>query len=139
MDEKLPEYLDGPKFWAWLQSEGIKKQDLTDSCRRRLSEWEKGARANIYTSTVDQLLTDNYLSSRLIPDDVWSEDQTHTNTGKKMPYVSRETREQRRHEVELMLIQDAGQRVIDIAKTCNVSKQTVSRIKRELKLQGLID
>lgn len=70
----LPQYLDGPKFVAWLSSEGIHRQQLTDAQKRRYYEWEKGARADYYSTCVDELLT-THLLQNLIPDDIWATDQ----------------------------------------------------------------
>jgi hypothetical protein len=78
----LPRFLDGPKFVAWLESEGVTKTGLTESQYRRWFDWERGARADLYTASTDQLLTDNYLHN-LIPDDVWARDQEPVSRGPK--------------------------------------------------------
>lgn len=76
----LPRYLDGPKFVAFLLSEGIHKHQVPESVQRRWHDWERGARADVYTASVDRLLTDELLLD-LIPDDCWSENQNPTRRG----------------------------------------------------------
>jgi hypothetical protein len=85
MSDQLPRFLDGPKFVAFLKSEGVQRHHLTESQKRRYYEWERGARADLYsptgdTSSVDQILTEHSLFN-LIPDDCWSEDQEPTKRG----------------------------------------------------------
>jgi hypothetical protein len=86
----LPRFLNGPKFVAWLISEGINKRDVTESQNRRWHDWEKGSRADVYATTTDQLLTDHYLHA-LIPDDVWALDQQPSPRGPKKDRINHAT------------------------------------------------
>ena len=83
--DRLPRFLDGPKFIAFLNSEGVFRHHLTDSQKRRYYEWEHGARADLYSpvpgpSPVDCILTEHGLFN-LIPDDCWSNDQKPRKRG----------------------------------------------------------
>ncbi len=76
----LPRFLDGPRFIAFLASEGIHRHHMSNSQKRRFYEWEQGARADIYTESTDRLITDHCLLA-IIPDDCWSEDQRPAQRG----------------------------------------------------------
>lgn len=137
-EEQMLEYLDGPRFLEWLEEEGIDWQATTESQRRRICDWKKGTRANIYTGTVDSLMTDNYLAISCIPDEVWSENQAHAASGhKNKKDMSWEARRERRADCELMLIQ-GDKTTKQIAEEVGVSKTAVGTWKRELRELGLI-
>lgn len=74
MTDHLPRWLDGRRFIAWLASEGITISDLQPSQQRTYNRWKAGARAHIYSQSVDTILTDHGLQA-LIPDHVWSTHQ----------------------------------------------------------------
>lgn len=123
-------YLDGPRFVRWLaEDEQIDYSVLTDSQKRRWYDWSKGTRADIYCLTVDQILTENYISSRLIPDDVWAADQRKANQGRT--HLPLKEQKLRREEGKLLL--RAGCGVKEISKKLNVSITTVRNWQRAMR------
>jgi DNA-binding NarL/FixJ family response regulator len=114
-------YLDGPKLVEWLKEENVDYSNLSDNQKRRWFDWSKGARADVYSLTLDQIMTDNYLSSRLIPDDVWSKEQARF----KLSAPRRSAKEQRATRDEGKLLLRAGCSHRDVARKLGVSRNTV--------------
>ena len=128
MDDLELRFLDGPKLVEWLISEGVKYSHLTDAQQRRWSDWRRGCRADLYSNTVDRILTEYYLSSRLIPDDVWSEDQKNKNAGKKR----RTPAEQKRLREEGRLLLAAGCTLVEVRTKLGVSEAAVRKWRRDM-------
>lgn len=129
MDEELQlRFLDGPKLVEWLMEEGVQYRHLTDAQQRRWSDWRRGCRADLYSNTVDRILTEYYLSSRLIPDDVWSRDQLNKNAGRKQ----RPPAEQKRLRAEGRLLLAAGCSIVEVRTKLGVSEQAVRKWRKDL-------
>ena len=121
-------FIDGPKLVEWLISEGVEYRHLTDAQQRRWSDWRRGCRADLYSNPVDRILTDNYLSSRLIPDDAWAKDQRNKNEGRKpLPPA-----EQARLRAEGRLLLAAGCTIVEVRKKLGVSEGTVRKWRRRM-------
>ena len=128
-------FLDGPKFIKWLQhEEKVDPSLLTESQKRRWYDWGQGQRADLYSSAVDRILTDNYISSRLIPDDVWSENQLNRNEGNTQ--LPPQEQKARKAEGRMLLVADVSSK--DIASKLNVSIATVRVWRRQLKKEGVL-
>lgn len=134
MDDNLElRFLDGPRFTRWLvEEEKFLPSVLEDSQRRRWYDWERGGRADLYSNTVDRILTDMMLSSRLIPDDVWSEDQSSRAEGKPRKPLA----EQQRLRNEGRLLIEAGVHARDIAEKLGVSMTTVRNWRRRMRKEA---
>lgn len=128
MDDNLElRFLDGPRFTRWLvEEEKFSPSVLGDSQRRRWYDWERGGRADLYSNSVDRILTDMMLSSRLIPDDVWSEDQSLRAEGKPRKPIA----EQKRLRDEGRLLIQAGVTAREVANKLDVSMTTVRNWRR---------
>lgn len=125
--EDQPRYLDGPKFTTWLlEEEGLDYSSLTDSQKRRWREWTLGARADLY-GTVDQILTDNLISIRLIPEDCWTNQQRYKNG---RPPVTGKAAKRKRAEGRLLLA--AGLPIEEIAQKLEVTPTTVRKWRRKM-------
>jgi DNA-binding NarL/FixJ family response regulator len=131
-----PRFLDGPKFIKWLvEEEGVDPTVLTDSQKRRWYDWKQGQRADLYSSAVDRIMTDHYISSRLVPDDVWSENQLTKNEGKtQLP-----PKEQKARKAEGRMLILAGVTAKQIANDLGVSMATIRVWKRQMRKEGLLD
>ncbi len=130
-----PRFLDGPKFTKWLmEEEGVDPVSLTDSQRRRWYDWTKGQRADLYSNAVDRIMTDNYISSRLVPDDVWSDNQLAKNQGKKQ--LPPKEQQARKAEGRMLLLAEVHPN--DISERLKVSVTTVRIWKRQLKKEGVL-
>lgn len=128
-------FLDGPKLIKWLQEEEkVDPSLLTESQKRRWYDWGQGQRADLYSSAVDRILTDNYISSRLIPDDVWAKDQRNRNEGRTQ--LPPQEQKARKAEGRMLLVADVH--ASDIANKLNVSVATVRVWKRQLKKEGVL-
>lgn len=129
MDDDLElRFLDGPKLIEWFESEGVEYRLLTEAQQRRWSDWRKGCRADLYSNTVDRIMTEHYLSSRLIPDDCWSEDQKNKNEGRK----PRPAAEMKRLREEGRLLLAAGCGIVEVRTKLGVSERTVRKWRRQL-------
>lgn len=115
----LPRYLDGPRFVKWLEQEGVKFSDLTDSQQRRWRDWEQGSRADLY-GTADRILTDNYILPVLIPDECWSDNQRRYEKASRLP-----VKESKMRKAEGLLLVEAGVHVDEVAKRLGVCSTTV--------------
>lgn len=136
MDDNLHlRYLDGPQFVRWLEEEeGIDRNVLTDSQKRRWYDWSKGGRADIYCLAVDRILTDHLISSRLIPDYVWAVDQRKNIHGRK----SLPEKQQRLRREEGKLLLRAGCDPKEISKKLNVSITTVRNWRRAMRKEDAV-
>jgi hypothetical protein len=89
-------YLDGPNFVAFLTAEGIASENLTETEARKFHDWKNGVRADVYSATVDRLLTRYGLPVSYLPDEVWSDEQRHHNRRskkrKRQPTISAKKR-----------------------------------------------
>jgi hypothetical protein len=121
MDEELPRWLDGPKFIAFLLSEGIVKSEQPESTLRRWTDWERGGRADIY-GAAGNVMTENLISERFIPDDCWSKDQKYLR--KRSPKVDA------RKSEGLKMLED-GFSMRKVGEALGVSRRTVNRWKAE--------
>jgi DNA-binding NarL/FixJ family response regulator len=119
--EELPRWLDGPRFIAFLLSEGVVKNQQPDATIRRWSDWERGGRADRY-GAADRVMTENLISERMIPDDVWSADQRYLR--KRSPIV-----DARRSE-GLKMLED-GISVRKVSQALKISRRTVNRWRAE--------
>jgi hypothetical protein len=130
-----PRFLDGPKFTKWLvEIEQLDVSHLTDSQQRRWRDWTLGQRADLYSTAVDRILTDNYIAIRLIPDDCWATNQNARNlTGKKRPPY--EIVKKNREEGRLLIM--AGETVTAISEKLGVSPTTVRNWRRRMRSEGL--
>jgi hypothetical protein len=136
-EEKMYKYLDGPRFCDWLESEGVNLSHLPDSQIRRVREWRTGSRADIYSGSVDKIMTDNLLAISSIPDEAFSENQQfkiNPGTANKLPEEERVARKER---AEKLLI-EGGMTVIRIAEETGVSMTTIGKWKRSLRRRGII-
>lgn len=123
-------FLDGPRFTRWLvEEEKFEPSSLGDSQRRRWYDWERGGRADLYSNAVDRILTDHMISSRLIPDDVWSSDQRLKAEGK--PRKSPAEQQRLRDEGRLLLA--AGVATKEIAAKLGVSATTIRNWRRRMR------
>lgn len=130
-----PRFLDGPKFTKWLmEEEGVDPVSLTESQRRRWYDWTKGQRADLYSNAVDRIMTDNYISSRLVPDDVWAKNQKAKNEGKKQ--LPPKEQQARKAEGRMLLLAEVHPN--DISARLKVSVTTVRIWKRQLKEEGVL-
>jgi hypothetical protein len=131
MDDNLDlRFLDGPRFTNWLkEEEGFDPATLSDSQRRRWYDWEKGSRADLYSNTVDRIMTNMLLSSRLIPDCVWSPDQSLRAEGKPRKPLA----EQKRIRDEGRLLLEAGCTTQQVTEQLDVSKTTVRNWRRRMR------
>lgn len=127
-------FLDGPKLIEWLTSEGVVYGHLTDAQQRRWSDWKRGCRADLYSNTVDRILTEHYLSSRLIPDEIWSKDQRTRNQGRKQ----RPPAEQKRLREEGRLLLAAGCTIVEVRTKLGVSEQAVRKWRRDMQKEHLL-
>jgi hypothetical protein len=125
MDE-LPRYLNGPRLVAWLTSEGIEREHLTDSETRRYYDWERGDRADVYSQIVDRMLTRYGIALVNLPDDIWDVHQRPTikHLGRKA-----ETRE----------LLAAGIPEIEIAERLGLRPNTVHRHRRAMDKESALD
>lgn len=120
-------YLDGPKLTKWLlEEEHLDYSSLTDSQKRRWREWTLGARADLY-GTVDQILTDNLIAIRLIPDDCWTDQQRYKNG---RPQSNGPEAKRKRAEGRLLLA--AGLGINEIAEKLEVTPTTVRKWRRKM-------
>ncbi len=123
-------FLDGPRFTRWLvEEEKFDPAVLGDSQRRRWYDWERGARADLYSNSVDRILTDQLISSRLIPDDCWSQDQSLRAEGKPRKPLA----EQAQIRAEGRMLLEAGLTPKDITKKLDVSLTTVRNWRRRMR------
>jgi hypothetical protein len=128
-------FLDGPKFIKWMkEEEGVDPSLLTESQKRRWYDWGQGQRADLYSSAVDRIMTDHYISSRLIPDDVWAKDQRNRNEGRTQ--LPPKEQQARKAEGRMLLVADVA--ASDIANKLNVSVATVRVWKRQLRKEGTL-
>jgi hypothetical protein len=127
MDEELPRWLDGPRFIAFLLSEGVVKSQQSDAALRRWTDWERGGRADIY-GAAGNILTENLIAERLIPGDVWAEEQKFLRN--KSPKL-----DARKSEGLALLEQGIGMR--KVAEALGVSRRTVNRWKAEALTEGV--
>jgi hypothetical protein len=116
-EKELPRWLDGPKFIAFLLSEGVVKGQQSDATIRRWTDWERGSRADRY-GAADRVMTENLISERMIPDDVWADDQNYLR--KTSPKVLA------RKSKGLEMI-DGGKTYREVASILGVSRTTVRR------------
>jgi hypothetical protein len=124
--EEEPRYLDGPKLTTWLvEEEGLDLSTLTDSQKRRWRDWALGTRADLY-GTVDQILTNNLIAIRLIPDDCWTDEQQY----KKAHLCSAKEARLRRDEGRLLL--SAGVGIKEVARRLGVTQTTVRNWRRKM-------
>lgn len=66
----MSDWLDGPKFIAWLEVEhGFRAYQHTNAIKRRATAWRAGDMASIWKA--DELLTYLGLHLTLIPDALW--------------------------------------------------------------------
>jgi hypothetical protein len=128
MSEELPRWLDGPKFIAFLLSEGVVKSEQSDATIRRWTDWERGGRADRY-GAADKVLTENMIAERLIPADVWATEQRFLRN--RSPKV-----DARRSEGLKLL--EGGMGMRKVAEALGVSRRTVNRWKAE-HLTGSVD
>lgn len=120
-------YLDGPKFTRWLlEEEHLDYSSLTDSQKRRWREWTLGARADLY-GTVDQILTDNLIAIRLIPEECWTNQQRYKNG---RPQAVGKEAKRIRSEGRLLLA--AGVGIKEIAEKLGVTETTVRKWRRKM-------
>jgi hypothetical protein len=70
-DHTDAEWADGPKLLAWMRSEHIPIIAPTDSWKRKVRRWNRGAQARIWD--VDALLTRAGVPITLMPDEIWRE------------------------------------------------------------------
>jgi hypothetical protein len=127
MDEKLPRWLDGPKFIDFLLSEGVVKGEQPGATIRRWTDWERGGRADIY-GAAGNVLTENLISERLIPADVWANEQKYLR--KRSVKL-----DARKSEGLALLEQGLGMR--KVAEALGVSRRTVNRWKAEALTEGV--
>lgn len=127
----LPRYLDGPRFVKWLEEEGVKFSDLTDTQQRRWRDWEKGSRADLY-KTADRILTDNYILPGLIPDECWSENQLRYENASRPPKKESDLR-----KAEGLMLVEAGVHVNEIADRLGVCPTTVRNWTRKQRQEQL--
>jgi len=128
-------FLDGPKFIKWLQhEEKVAPALLTDAQKRRWYDWGQGQRADLYSNAVDRILTDNYISSRLIPDEVWAENQLTKNSGHKQ--LPPKQQQARKAEGRMLIMAEVPPR--DIAEKLKVSLATVRVWSRQLRKEGTL-
>jgi DNA-binding NarL/FixJ family response regulator len=127
MDEELPRWLDGRKFIAFLLSEGVVKSEQSDAIIRRWTDWERGGRADIY-GAAGNVLTENLISERLIPADVWANEQKYLR--KRSVKL-----DARKSEGLALLEQGLGMR--KVAEALGVSRRTVNRWKAEALTEGV--
>ncbi len=116
-EEELPRWLDGPKFIEFLLSEGVIKNQQSGATIRRWTDWERGGRADRY-GAADRVMTENLISERMIPDDVWADNQNYLR--KTSPTVLA------RKSKGLELI-DGGKTQKEVASILGVSRTTVRR------------
>lgn len=143
MSPEFPQYLDGPKFIAYLQSEGVEKHNLIDSEKRRWQDWKDGGRADLYSECVDGLLARYGINAdRDIPKDVWHEDQSHNRgraskgKGRVKRKPSRPQREARKAKGIKMLLD--GEPIPYITAKLGLGSTTAYKWRKELRQAGLL-
>lgn len=102
MAVKPKRFLDGPKFVAWLEEEGVTSDMLDKSEQSMLLKWREGRRADIYAKVVDRLLARYCLPASYIPDEVWSKDQFQNVKPREKRTVRRFSAAKRQEAVELL-------------------------------------
>jgi hypothetical protein len=125
MSEELPRWLDGPKFIAFLLSEGIVKSEQSDATIRRWTDWERGGRADRY-GAADKVMTENLISERFIPDDCWAREQDYC---RKLSPATRS-----RQEKGLGMLEQ-GMSPKEIARELGVHPRSINRWRRTLTTQ----
>ena len=82
---ELPEWLDGPKFAAWLEDKGIAANDIDPGHGSAPGKWRRGAGVSIYKA--DEILTRFGLHITDLPDDMYRESP---KTGPHAKYTEEE-------------------------------------------------
>jgi hypothetical protein len=122
-----PEYLDGPSFIEFLESEGVDLSVQPESRLRRIYDWRMGGRASIY-GAAGHILTEECISERLIPDRCWSSEQKRYSK----PRLTREQERERREDGMLMLAN--GMTVAEIARELGVTRRIVRNWRGQAKV-----
>jgi hypothetical protein len=74
--QEVSDWLDGPAFVQWLEDHGMRTMvELTENEQRRVNEWRRGGRANVYTA--DKVLTRLGRHLWELPDTLWADLQRH--------------------------------------------------------------
>ena len=136
-ETNMYEYLDGPRFCRWLESEGVDLTALSDSQIRRVRDWKLGSRANIYSGSVDKIITDHYLSISRIPDEVFADNQKFKMNPGTNNKLSNKARLERKINGEILLMQ-GNKTMAQISEEIGVSITTLGKWKRSLRRRELI-
>lgn len=126
----MKEWLDGPRFIAWLEDEfNFDRHGNGPIVERRAHGLSRGEALSVWSA--DRLLTTIGLHISLIPDDLWVEKKPRRKQKKRGPSPSQTMKK------EIIQRHKAGEHPAVLAQAAGVTERTVNRWTQESKRRAV--